>query len=206
VPPQLQSRQTAGNSVRKISSLKRLVLRPLGEDGTLTDRYKGQTLDVLGAITAKFPVETWGSVTKYIGPPVNSRAFHVSRWLRDGALTFIPPGEVWNWIDGDISTRAWYAATFVPPKLERQTAETCWARELLIRYGDRQDVRKNLSANFLTGSWQGPESSHYQSKKQALEAFRNGETDINVLRWLDEFIAGLNHYIEHAQIREERGL
>ena len=117
----------------------------------------------------------------------------------------MPPREVWNWIEGDVSTRAWYVATFVPPQLERSAERICWARELLVRYGDRKEVRQNLHANFSTASWWGPETSYFATKKQMLEDFRSHETDANVLLWLDEFIETLSSRIESARIREERG-
>jgi hypothetical protein len=185
-------------------TIARHILDSLGEEDSITDSYSGEVLKVLSSITARSPVEAWRLTAQRLGPPIDSRSFRIARWLRDGALMFMLPTEVWSWIDGDISSRAWYAATFVPPRLEHQTTEICWARELLIRYGDRKDVRQNLHANFSTGSWWGPETTHHQGNKQMLENFRKGETDANVLRWLDEAIERLDYRIEEAQVREER--
>jgi hypothetical protein len=80
----------------------------------------------------------------------------------------------------------------------------CWAREVLVRYGDREDVRRNLVANLSSESWSGPTSVHYQAKRDMLAEFREQERDKNVLRWLDEFIADIDLQIVNARISEER--
>ena len=82
-------------------------------------------------------------------------AFHIKQWLRDGGLTCMPPDEVWTWIDAALEKLAWYAATFVPSILDTGATATSWGRELLVRYGDRQDVRNNLHANLSTQVWTG---------------------------------------------------
>lgn len=181
------------------------LLDRFGEEDTITASFNSQAENVLTRIAKQAPLEVWQRIAGYLGPPVDSRAFHISRWLRGGGgLALMPPEEVWNWIEADVEKRARYAATFVPPSLSHSAGETWWARELLVRYGDRKDMRNNLHANFSTEVWTGPESSHYQSKKRWLEDLRRAETHPNVLRWIDEFIDSLNRRIEDARIREER--
>ena len=78
------------------------------------------------------------------------------------------------------------------------------ARELLMRYGKREDVRKRLIGNFLTGSWWGPRSQHCQGKKQQLLDFKKDENNEQVRLWIDEFVSLLDREIEQARIEEER--
>lgn len=59
-------------------------------------------------------------------------------------------------------------------------------------------------ANFYTEGWSGRESVHFQTKKQSLLEFRKGETNENVKRWMDEYVASLDKQIERARIEEER--
>jgi hypothetical protein len=112
---------------------------------------------------------------------------------------------LWEWIDADVEKRAWYAATMVPAVLARSQGEVCWARELLVRYGARRDVRSNLHANFATESWWGPEREHYEGKKLMFEDLRTAESDPNVRLWLDEAVDSSNQRISEARMREERG-
>jgi hypothetical protein len=175
-----------------------------GEKGTLTSTFHGNAQDVLSRITKQSPLEVWRLVAELLGPPIDVRAHRLRGWLRDGGIQWIPPEAVWKWIDGDIEKRAWYAATFVPSALFRSEGQICWARELLVRYGDREDVRRNLHANFGTEFWSGPASQHYAAKKKGLEDFRANEKDRNVLRWLDESIDSLTYRIEAERVNEER--
>jgi hypothetical protein len=77
-------------------------------------------------------------------------------------------------------------------------------RERLVRYGQREDVRRNLLANQQTGGWAGSSVAHYQQKKTALLDRNRVEDNENVRRWLDEYIDELNQLVEHFTIVEER--
>ena len=152
-------------------------------------------------------------VSELLGPPIDEVAYCVQRWLRGedlfrpGELSMIevlPADGIWNWVDGDPDMRAWYLATFVPPRLFAKGDRICLARELLIRFGDRDDVRRNLRANFSTEGWSGPMSLHLEGKKAGLLDCRGTETDPNVIRWIDEYVEALDAGIAAARIEEER--
>jgi hypothetical protein len=98
----------------------------------------------------------------------------------------------------------WYIASFVPKTLFREEGKICLAREVLVRYGARKDVRSNLMNNFSSEGWTGPASLHYQQKKQQLLDFKKEEDNENVKRWIDEYVSILNQEIEQAKIEEER--
>lgn len=189
------------------------MLEHFGEDGTIIGDFHSSTQAVLDEITRQLPSEVWQRVTKYIGPPVDSRAYHITHWLRggefytrgkNGVLPLVPLKDIWQWVDRNVETRASYLASFVPALLSRTEGEVCLAREVLIRYGARKDVRSNLMANCSTEGWSGPSSLHHQSKKQWLLDFKNGETNANVRRWIDEYAASLDRRIEWDKLEEER--
>ncbi len=203
--------------VRKHSSesleLADKVLEHFGEEGTIVEGFHSSTQAVLDEITRRFPSEVWRRITKYLGPPIDSRAFRLRSWLRgdeffpsgeNGVLPIIPLEDILQWVDENVEKRAWYLASLVPKQLFRREGEVCLAREVLVRYGARRDVRGNLMANFYTEGWSGPESVHFQTKKQSLLEFRKGETNENVKRWIDEYVASLDKQIERARIEEER--
>lgn len=110
---------------------------------------------------------------------------------------------MWNWVEQDVEKRAWYVAQFVPSVFPGDDKAVS-AREVLVRYGSRKDVRNNLMANFSTETWWGPESSHARQKLEQLSGWKEGETNANVLRWLDDYIASAEHRVERAKIEEER--
>lgn len=90
------------------------------------------------------------------------------------------------------------------PNLTPLEANVSWAREVLTRYGEREDVRRNLHANFGTEVWWGPASAHYEGKRRSLETLKDGETNPHIRRWLDEEIQSLQHRVEREKIFEER--
>lgn len=189
------------------------MLEHFNEEGTIFENYHSRTNQVLKEIIRRYPEEIWRRVTKYLGPPIDSRAFHLKEWLRGGdlfetealgALSFIPPEEIWAWVNGNIEKRAWYLASFVPKDLFLAREKTSLAREVLVRYGKREDVRRSLMANFSTEGWSGPASVHLQNKKQQLVDYRKGEDNENVKRWIDEYVRSLDHQIERERVSEER--
>jgi hypothetical protein len=196
--------------------LASIMFEHFGEDRTILGGFDSHSQRVLDQINSHYPTQVWELVKNHLGFPIDARAFHITKWLRGGGFAFgdpieegelatIPADSVWQWVDEDIENRAWYLATFVPPSLASSEGRTSLARELLVRYGDRDDVRNNLQANFSTEGWMGNASDHYRSKKESLLSYRKIEKDPNVLRWLDEYVASLEPDIERSKIEEERG-
>jgi len=195
------------------------ILRHFGEDGTIFESFFSQTQNVLTEIVRLHPEQVWKRITEYLGPPIDSRAFGIRQWLRGrdlfepeddtaekdvGVLDLIPPAAIWRWVDEDVEQRGWYVANLVPPRLFREEGRVCLAREVLVRYGDRDDVRRNLRGNFSTEGWTGHRSLHLDKKKGELLKFKAAETNQNVRRWIDEYVDLLDADIESARIEEER--
>ena len=180
-----------------------LILQHFREAGTIVGAFHSPTNKVLHEVLRRFPVELWTRIAGYLGPPIDSRAFHMYHWLREGNLALIPAEPVWNWADQDMGKRAWYVAQFVPQVFPGDSDKVS-AREVLVRYGQREDVRSNLMANLSTESWWGPESVHLQGTLDQLKSWKEGESDGNVLQWLNEYIAVVKKRMERAKIDEER--
>lgn len=194
-------------------ALAKTIVEHFGEEGTIVGRFDSEAHKVLMEISQQNPREVWELVSERLGPPIDSRAFHLKSWLRGekyspggetGVLPLIPLDAIWRWVDANPEKRAWYLASFVPKQLFRHAEKPCLAREVLIRYGTDSSVRNNLMANFSTEGWSGPASAHYQAKKQWLLGFKEEETDANVKLWIDEYVEDLQQQINHAKIREER--
>ena len=171
---------------------------------------------MLNQITKQYPVEVWEQVSKLLEDETNvSRTVLLEEWLQGGrgsrrkeskgALTLIPPEKIWEWVDKDVENRAWYLAyRFIPKTLSVEEWPTSLVRAFVVRYGEREDVRRNLRANYSTEIWHGPLSLHYENKQQKLLRLKDGEDDGNVKQWIDEFVEELERDIEHAKIGEER--
>jgi hypothetical protein len=189
------------------------MIEHFGEEGTILGGFHSRANSVLNDITNTYPDEVWERITKFLGPPIDSRAYRLKSWLRgeelfrkdgEGALSIIPADKIWEWVDKNVGKRAWYLASFVPNRLFREEGKICLARELLVRYGSREDVRRNLMANFSTEGWSGPASLHHEAKKQQLLEFSKRENNQNVLAWISEYASALDEDIRREKIEEER--
>ena len=195
--------------------LAKKMLLSFGISGTIVDGFGFNPVvhGILDEIAEHFPEDVWHLVTQQIGPPIDTPAYYIREWLRgedrfdggkDGALNLFPPESIWKWVNEDVENRAWYLASMVPKSLWHGNGRICLARELLVRYGDRDDVLENFSANFSTEGWWGSESLHHLETKKDLLEFRKEETDLNVIRWIDQHIYWLEKDIRRAEVEEER--
>jgi len=188
------------------------ILEHFGEDGTIIGGFHSSTHAVLNNIARSRPEETWALITKYIGPPIDSRGSRICLWLRGGeffeeaagALTIMPRDNIWDWVNENSEKRAWLIAHIAPKTMSLDSWWNSLAREVLVRYGSRKDVQRELRANYSTEGWTGSESLHYEGKKMTLLQFKKAETNDNVKQWLDEYISILEMDIKRARIEEER--
>jgi len=189
------------------------IVENIGNESGIAGGFYSEVQTVLTEVVRENPKELWKFVAKGLGPPIDRKAFFLKEWLREewsprerreGALVLFDPKDIWQWVDGDPEHRAWYFASFVPPFLFKSTERICFARELLVRYGDREDVRQNLSANYSTEFYTGPSSAHYSKKKEDLLKFKSEETDGNVIRWISEYVHILDERIDRSKMEEER--
>ena len=152
------------------------MLSHFGQDGSIFGPYS-QTWSVLDEITAKCPAEIWEKVSRYVeNREYSSKKFSLEQWLREGsswgreesrpALLHVPPELIWNWIAEDTENRAWYFAnSLVPNTLSTKKWEGSLVRGLLIHYGEREDVRNSLCANYMTETYWGHASLHYPKER-----------------------------------------
>ncbi len=200
---------------RKALDLVQLMLVPFGNDRTIFDSFS-QSCSFLTETTKEYPAEVWKYVSEYLDSRDNfSRTISLGNWLREGdlsetekgkgALTLIPRKNIWEWVDRDVENRAWYLAReFVPKTLLIEEWHDSLAQKILVRYGDRKDVRSTLISNYSTEGFSGPASLHYQEKLQKLADIQNSDNEEKVNRWINEFTPFLKEQIEHAKIDEER--
>ena len=151
------------------------VIPHFGKKGTIFGTFNTKAFSVLTELVKRHPEQVWKPVSKRL----EERDFFLENWLKEvdsedplsttdesGALTFIPREKIWEWIDGDVENRAWYFAyKLVPKTLSAEEWPNSLARAFLMRYGDREDVRDNLQANYSTEMWEGLSSLHFEAKK-----------------------------------------
>ena len=200
---------------QKALELVKFMLVSFGNDKTLFDSFS-QSCSFLTETTKKYPAEVWEYVNRYLDDRDNfSRTRSIGRWLREadisdtkkekGAFNLFPREIIWEWVDENVENRAWdIASEFVPKTLLIGEWKNSLARDILIRYGDREDVRRTLISNYLTENFSGPCSLHYSKKLQKLQTIKNSDDNENVKQWINGFIDVLKDSIVRAEIEEER--
>jgi hypothetical protein len=204
---------------KKLTIVKKL-LESMGEESVVLPRFApSEPKKLLTELSNEFPREMWKVAASLLGPPIDARAYSIKDWLSGAEhlwqsdqnaekitsiLHAIPPEDLWAWVDVDPERRAWYLASFVPKDLLLYPERTSLVREMLIRYGDREDVQRNLIANFSSEGWMGLESAHYGSKTGRLKQALASETEPIVREWLHRYIRALEHSVERARMEEER--
>lgn len=194
--------------------IARLVLENVGNAGSLASIHRSELSKLLDEVTRQAPVEMWQVIAALIAPPADSRAFTIFQWLRGGqgfgdqddrgALLLIPRAVIWEWIESDVDMRAPYLAHYCPQRIDRVGGNPSFALEFLERYGHLKKVRSAFSANYHTGAWWGPASSHLEVKRNQLREILAEESNSNVRDWVADEIAGLEQWIEKEKVREER--
>jgi hypothetical protein len=189
-----------------------LLLNNIGNSSAITASLGPKDERYLDDLVSRHAVETWRILSGIIAPPMDTRGFILTRWLRGdmgfsgrnpGPMRHIPREEMWKWIAADPEKRAAYVAGMAPKDFEPQSWPGSLIRELLCRFGDLDAVQRAVHANFFTGGWSGPASLHYSTENNALVEILASETDPNAVRWLNDAISAADANIERAKIEEE---
>ena len=196
-----------------VLEIAELMLNHAGESGTIVALLDQEPAGVLDVALRQNPWEIWKMATSLLGPPIDGRAFVIGHWLRGSEmfdkggshiLEEVPPHLIWEWAEECPKFRPIILAEFVPRVFRGDKDGSCLARELLLQYGHDPEVRNALRGNFSTEGWGGPESEHLGGKISWLRDLRAQETNPNVLKWIDEYVAQLDQRAEYARQREER--
>jgi hypothetical protein len=186
------------------------------QDRAVFSHFDAPVLELLDTITKSYPKEVWQQLLPYLPGGEHKDNHDIIQWLhgenhfgmrRLGALDLFPPELLFAWLENDVEERAWRVAYgFVFPTLAPNSQGLSFARELLVRYGERDDVQRNLMANFDTGGWMGNASDYYAGNLEGLNNYRKTEQHPKVLTFIDQYSSVLKKRIEESRIEEERGL
>ena len=90
-----------------------------------------------------------------------------------------------------------YLARFVTPILfHAEDDKVCFAREILAKYGEDEEVRENFSHTCF---------SRGCSVEGGLSSFKAEEVNANVLKWVEDFMGKIERQEISDKIQQERG-
>jgi len=193
----------------------RQLIKSLGNLKSLNFEFEISIFEFLSKIAVDNPTLVWNIVSLELGPPFNKKSYHLANWLRGeksrgnrhkSALVLFDPSDIWTWVDGNIEERSVFIANFVSPELFHSDTQICLAREILLRYGDQQNVRNALSSNFskvFSGTFNKFTDPYIEQRNTFLQ-FRSLEKNPTVICWIEEYLDKLDREIERMKIWEEK--
>jgi hypothetical protein len=160
------------------------------------------------------PSGAWKIVRVHLEEALPTWRIDILHWLKGGisgfeeestrgAIVDLPMLEIIEWIEEDPDTRALLMAHGVPGTLDDEKGGRL-TRELLHRYGERDDVKNEISATFHSGGWTGPTSAYLKRKREKLRRWLSAGFEIEVTQWIEREIEYLDRNIEREEINEER--
>lgn len=158
-------------------------------------------MDALTEAARLRPREVWNAIASRLASAEDSGdkrvAHHLYAWIKAGAAArVLPMPDVMRWAEERPDERPASLSRSLPPDFAA-------VRDFVARFGGDRDVRACISGAFLMGAYEGSILSHYAGKRaQALRLYE-GESDPNVLAWLDHHIGSIDACI--AQLAPEAG-
>jgi hypothetical protein len=133
----------------------------------------------------------------YIETPEEADRFCVG--FPDGLLDRFPPKEVYEWIAEKPAERAPIAAELV---LKNFANDNTLASQILGQYGDDRDVQSAYSSMFLSGTWVGKSSAHWESSATALNDIAHRTALPRVRSWALKAASDFREMAERDRVRE----
>ena len=166
--------------------------------------------DVLRKAAMVNPSSTWEEVAPFIeGKCLEAMAcfgdfLNLDSHQYKKPIDWIPNSTIIEWVDEDSSERAPVLAGTVASDLRDEDGKPTIARELLVKHGDDERVFRALQARESSYSWSGSQVAALNAKIDRLNSYRAGETDPNVLLWIDATVCMFENEIGAAHAQEER--
>jgi hypothetical protein len=205
----------AGGRADRLVQLVEELLRTFGTERGIF-QTRGESRKLLSRAFRAAPDRAWELIARALASGDRVVSYALSHWLGDGRLSAVeetdepPPTEllprkaILSWVKALPDTRARLAAEIAPAVRDAGKWSDSLARELLVHFGDRQDVQSALKAGYFTDNWVGPASLHYQGRRSHINAMLQSETNALARRWLTAIDQDLDSLIEDAKAEEER--
>lgn len=153
---------------------------------------------VLLACVEEDRIGVWQAMRPYLSSL--DRAYTFSVGFPNGVLECMPPADVAAWIAEKPEERAAIVARLTSKNMS--TDETLASR-IIGAYGDDEGVASEFFAEYMSGSWSGPASSHWDELAGALEAVARRTGLPKLRRWASDSARSLRKMAERDRQREE---
>jgi hypothetical protein len=153
---------------------------------------------VLKACVEKNPSGVWQAMKPYLSSLIGASRFSIG--FPQGVLERMPLGEVRPWIAERPEERATMIAKLTTMNM---SSDETLASQLLNEYADNERIASAFFSAYMSGSWWGPASSHWDQLAEALDAVADRTTLPKLRRWASNHARSLREMAERDRQREE---
>jgi len=153
---------------------------------------------VLQACAKQDPGGVWHAMRPYLSSPAGAYMFSIG--FPRGVLERMPPNDVEEWVAEQPEERAVIVAHLASKNMS--TDETLASR-LLGQYGDMEPVAGAFFSEYVSGSWSGPASSHWEQRARSLDVVASRTALPKLRRWASDSARSLRRMAERDRQREE---
>jgi len=153
---------------------------------------------VLLACVEQSPHGVWQAIQPYLSSP--AVAYRFSLGFPRGVVERLPMDDLGAWIAENPDERAATMARLISTNLS--TDETLASR-IIGEYGDNEQVARAFFAEYMSGSWWGPASEHWDELAHSLEQVSARTALSKLRRWARNSARSLRKMAERDRQREE---
>ncbi len=153
---------------------------------------------VLHACVERNPEAVWNALLPQLSSKASAYMFSIG--FPRGIIERIPPGQVIAWLDSDPDERAAIVARLASKDFSSD--ETLTAR-IVGTYGDRDDVASAFFSEYVSGSWWGPASAHWEQLAASLDDVARRTALPKLRRWAMDAARSLRQMAKRDHQREE---
>ncbi len=167
------------------------------DSGTWFAEYS-EAAGVLQACVEQDPSAVWQALRPYVSSPADAYLFGIG--FPRGVLERMPADDVWAWIAEKPGERAAIVAHLADKNM---STDATLASRILGEYGDEEGVASAFFSEYVSGSWSGPASAHWDALAESLEAVAGRTALPKLRRWASESARSLRQMAERDRQREE---
>ncbi len=167
------------------------------ESGTWFAEHSEAT-GVLLACVEQDPSGVWQAMQPYLSSLASPHIFSIG--FPRGVLERMPADDIGSWIAEKPEERAMMIARLASKDMATDATLASW---ILGEYGDNERVASVFFSKYVSGSWWGSASSHWDQLAEALDAVAGRTALPKLRRWASDSAHSLRKMAEHDRQREE---
>jgi len=167
------------------------------ESGTWFAEHS-QAASVLHACVEQDSRGVWRAMQPYLSSSVGAYRFSIG--FPRGVLERMPADDVKAWIVEQPEERAAMVAQLRSKNISTDATLTSW---ILGEYGDNERVARAFFSAYMSGSWSGPTSVHWEQLADSLEEVAGRTALPKLRRWAADSARFLRRMAERDRQRED---